>query len=67
MDVFGKRDLLYIDMRGDQDVAKQYTMERLATPYKPPKAEKGAAAADGGDDDEGAAADGGEDGGDDDE
>ena len=65
MDVFGKRDLLYIDMRGDQDVAKQYNMEMLPTPYKPPKEEKAAAAEAGGDDaggDDGAA-----DGGDDDE
>lgn len=32
MDVFGKRDLLYIDMRGNQDVAKMYTMDELPDP-----------------------------------
>ena len=32
MDVFGKRDLLFIDMRGDQDVAKMYNMEELPDP-----------------------------------
>ena len=70
MDVFGKRDLLYIDMRGDQDVAKMHSMEMLPTPYKPPKEEKGKAAAeDEGGDDEGADGgdDGAADGGDDDE
>ena len=64
MDVFGKRDIYYIDMRGDQDVAKLYNMERLVTPYKPPKEEK-AAEADGGDD--GGAADDAGDAGDDEE
>jgi len=27
MDIFGKRDLLFIDMRGDKDVASMYSME----------------------------------------
>ena len=63
MDVFGKRDLLYIDMRGDQDVAKMYNMERLPTPYRPPKEDKAAA----GGDDDGAADDGAADAGDDEE
>jgi len=26
-DYFGKRDLLYIDMQGDRDIARQYTRE----------------------------------------
>ena len=55
MDVFGKRDLLYIDMRGDQDVAKMYNMERLPKPYQPPKEDKAAAAGDAEGDDDGAA------------
>ena len=55
MDVFGKRDLLYVDMRGDQDVAKMYSMDELVDPRQP-KPEAGGAA--GGDD-------GGEDGGED--
>ena len=50
MDVFGKRDIYYIDMRGDQDVSKLYNMDRLVAPYKPPKEEKAAASADDGDD-----------------
>jgi len=58
MDVFGKRDLLFIDMRGDQDVAKMYNMERLPTPYKPPKEVKAPA---GGDEDEGGDDEGGDD------
>ena len=29
MDYFGKRDLLFIDMRGDQDIARMYDMEVL--------------------------------------
>ena len=55
MDVFGKRDLLFIDMRGDQDVAKMYNMERLPTPYMPPKEVKAPAGGDdeGGDDEGG--------------
>ena len=61
MDVFGKRDLLYIDMRGDQDVAKQYSMEMLPTPYKPPKEEKAAAEAGGDEGGDDGAADGGDD------
>ena len=55
MDVFGKRDLLFIDMRGNEDVARMYDMERLDTPYSPPKEEKAgkaAAADEGGDDDD---------------
>jgi len=32
MDVFGKRDFLYIDMRGNEDVAKMYNMELLPKP-----------------------------------
>lgn len=60
MDVFGKRDLLFVDMRGSADVAKMYNMEELPTPYKPPKEEK--AAADGDD-----AGDDGDDAGDDEE
>ena len=61
MDYFGKRDLLYIDMRGDADVARMYDMERLPTPFKPdPPAKEEAGGDDGG-------GDGGDDGGDDDE
>jgi len=63
MDVFGKRDLLYVDMKGDQDVAKLYNMEALPTVYKPPKEEK--AAKEGGDDE--GADDGADAGGDDDD
>ena len=53
MDVFGKRDLLYVDMRGDQDVAKMYNMDELVDPRQP-KAESAAAAGgdDGGDGDD---------------
>ena len=63
MDVFGKRDLLYIDMRGDRDIARMHDMEELPEPYNAVKAEKlakAAAADEGGDD-------GGDDAGDDDE
>ena len=60
MDIFGKRDLIYIDMRGDQDVARMYDMEELPEPMKPAKPEP---AAKGGDEDAG----GDDDGGDDDE
>lgn len=57
MDYFGKRDLLFIDMRGDADIARMYDMEML-----PRSAPKEAEAADEGGDD------GGDDeGGDDDE
>ncbi len=55
MDVFGKRDLLYIDMRGNNDVARMYDMEELPNP-KQPKEE--APAAEGGDEAEGGDADG---------
>ena len=34
MDIFGKRDLLYIDMRGNEDIAKMYNMDELPTPRK---------------------------------
>ena len=61
MDVFGKRDLLYIDMRGDKDVARMYNMEEGPDP-KQPKEE--AAAASGGDE---GGDDAGDDAGDDDE
>ena len=47
MDVFGKRDLLYIDMRGDQDVARMYNMEEGPDPRQP---KEEAAKDDGGDD-----------------
>ena len=57
MDVFGKRDLLYIDMRGDKDVARMYNMEEGPDPRQP---KEEAAAASGGDE-------GGDDAGDDDE
>ena len=53
MDVFGKRDLLYIDMRGNEDVARMYDMKDLPDPRQP----KGEAAAAGGDAEE----DGGDD------
>lgn len=59
MDVFGKRDLLFVDMRGSADIAKMYNMEELPNPVQP-KEEKAAA---GGDD----AGDDGDDAGDDDE
>ena len=62
MDYFGKRDLLYIDMRGDADVARLYDMERLPKPFKraPPKKEAAGGDDEGGDD-------GDDDAGDDDE
>lgn len=34
-DVFGKRDLLYIDMRGSEDVARMYDMQELPDPRQP--------------------------------
>ncbi len=46
MDVFGKRDLLYIDMRGDKDIKRMYTMEEGPDPRQP----KEEAPAAGGDD-----------------
>ena len=58
MDVFGKRDLLYVDMRGNQDIARMYDMEDLPDPKQPkeeaPAKEEGGddAAEEGGDDDE---------------
>lgn len=57
MDVFGKRDLLYIDMKGDQDVAGLTNKEliHVVKPEKPAEeaAEGGDDAADeAGDDDE---------------
>mmetsp|Transcript_4128 Transcript_4128/g.5476 ORF Transcript_4128/g.5476 Transcript_4128/m.5476 type:complete len:85 (-) Transcript_4128:194-448(-) len=52
MDYFGKRDLLYIDMRGDQDVARMYDMGTLPRAPKAPKEVDGAADEDAGDDDE---------------
>ena len=55
MDVFGKRDLLFIDMRGNQDISKMYNMEELPDPRQPKTKAKAAAAGE----------DGGEDGGDD--
>ena len=62
MDIFGKRDLIYIDMRGDRDVAKMFSMEELPEPMQPVKPEPEAK---GGKEDAGD--DGGDDGGDDDE
>ena len=71
LNYFGKRDLIYIDMRGDQDVALQTTWDRLgpdhaavvraeqkakAAAEKAEKAAKKAAAA--GDDEEGGDDDG---------
>ena len=53
MDVFGKRDLLYIDMRGDQDVARMYDMEELPTPMIPKPEAAAAAGGDEGEDDAG--------------
>jgi len=57
MDIFGKRDLLFIDMRGDKDVASMYSMEqRVPEARKVPKPEKAAKAdadEDAGDDDAG--------------
>ena len=50
MDIFGKRDLLYIDMRGSTDVANMYSMDANIEPRKIPKPEKAAAADAGGDD-----------------
>ena len=50
MDFFGKRDLLYIDMRGDQDIARMYDMGEL--PRAPKEAAADAGGDDGGDDDE---------------
>ena len=32
MDYFGKRDLIYIDMQGDQDVARLYTTQLTEAP-----------------------------------
>jgi hypothetical protein len=32
MDIFGKRDLLFVDMRGDNDIARMYDMEELPKP-----------------------------------
>ena len=65
MNFFGKRDLIYIDMRGDQDVALAHTWDTLGPNFvKQLKAEEKAAA-----DAEKAAkaaAKGGDDGGDDD-
>jgi len=56
MDVFGKRDLLYVDMRGNQDIARMYDMEDLPDPKQPkeeaPAKEGGDDAEEGGDDDE---------------
>lgn len=45
-DYFGKRDLIYVDMRGDQDSALRNTWDRLGPDFKAIKlAEKEAAAA----------------------
>ena len=32
MDYFGKRDLIYIDMQGDQDIGRMYTRDLAAQP-----------------------------------
>ena len=37
-DVFGKRDLLYVDMRGSEDVARMYDMQELPDPRQPKEA-----------------------------
>ena len=50
MDVFGKRDLLFIDMRGNKDVAKMYNMEELPDPRQPKSNSKAAAGGDDGGD-----------------
>jgi hypothetical protein len=50
MDVFGKRDLLFIDMRGNKDVAKMYNMEELPDPRQPKSNAKAAAGGDDGGD-----------------
>ena len=34
MDYFGKKDLIYIDMMGDQDVSKLYTKQYTPPPPK---------------------------------
>jgi len=60
MDYFGKRDLMYIDMRGDADIARMYDMGTL------PRAPKEAKEAAGGDD-EGGDEGGDDEGGDDDD
>jgi hypothetical protein len=39
MDYFGKRDLLYIDMEGDRDVARLYTTEPSPCVQAPAKEE----------------------------
>ena len=45
-DYFGKRDLIYVDMRGDQDSALRSTWDRLGPDFKAIiKADKEAAAA----------------------
>ena len=76
MNFFGKRDLIYIDMRGDQDVALSNTWDTLGPNFvKELKAEEKAAAdaekaakaaAKGGDDEDGGD-DGDDDAGEDDE
>ena len=52
MDFFGKRDLLYIDMRGDQDIARMYDMGELPRAPKAPKEAPAGGDDDGGDDDD---------------
>ena len=69
-DYFGRRDLIYVDMRGDQDVALRSTWDRLGPDYAAIKAAQkeaeaaAKAAAAGGDDGDD---DAGDDDGDDDE
>jgi hypothetical protein len=35
MDYFGKRDLIYIDMQGDKDVARLHTIEPMPCAQAP--------------------------------
>lgn len=53
LDYFGKRDLLYIDMRGDEDVMRMYDNGVLPVEPKTPAGADGEeAGGDAGDDDE---------------